>query len=80
MNLTFLATELERKKLIFQSQVGVLPNILIVDPAMFVDLSDHVSFTGSIAQLRVIESINITTPVLAYVDAHSLGTLARFNA
>lgn len=80
MNIIHLSDEIARDALRYKAAFGMSPTIVLVPPFVLIELWEHANFTGSISGLSVLESANVTKPLVAHVDPHTLGKLARIDA
>jgi hypothetical protein len=81
MNILQLASQLARERERIHSMTGIAPNVMIVSPAVSIDLANRTDFDGHFAGMLVIESLNASdAPILAYVDTSCIQRLARINA
>jgi hypothetical protein len=80
MNIIQLTDEISVDAARYAAAFGPSPTVVIVPPFVLIELWEHQAFTGYIAGLRVIESSNVTKPIVAHVDTHTLGKLARSDA
>jgi hypothetical protein len=80
VNIIHLATEITDEAARYKAAFGMSPTVVIVPPFVLIELWEHDTFTGFIAGIRVIESTHVTKPLVAHVDPHTLGKLARIDA
>ena len=80
MNLITFSNEAAAEAARYKATFGQSPNVVLVPPFVLIELFEHKTFVGFVEGLRVIESSHVTKPLVAHVDPHTLGKLARIDA